>query len=111
MKIKACAIVIVIVAIVQTSFCVIADSGSYIVKLKDGSLPVELVKKLTEVNGNRRIYVADNISELNDFNEYIEYVEANDELMLIEGESSASLYSLPNDELYREQWQQQIVNA
>ena len=92
-------------------FKVSADSGGYIVKLKDITVPVELTEILTEVNAEHRIYTADSINQLENFSEYIEYTETNDEVMLIEGESEVGLYSLPRDELYSEQWQLQMVNA
>ncbi len=111
MKNKLLLIITIIVLMLYPSFGVDADSGGYIVKLKNVNVPIELTKMLTEVNAEHRIYTADSINQLEDFSEYIEYTETNDEVVLIEGESSASLYSLPSDELYGEQWQTQMVNA
>ncbi len=37
--------------------------------------------------------------------------DESDKVILIEGEPEIRLYSLPNDELYSEQWQLQMVNA
>lgn len=111
MKMKMGVIALFVVAMLFPPFKVSADSGGYVVKLKDVTVPIELTEMLTVVNAKHRIYIADNVNQMEDYNEYIEYTETNDEVMLIEGESSASLYSLPCDELYSEQWQTQMVNA
>ena len=111
MKIKINFIALFMLVVLSNTFNVKADSRGYIVKLKDITVPVELSKMLTEVNSEHRIYTADNINQLKPFAKYIEYTETNDEVMLIEGESEISLYSLPSDELYSEQWQLQMVNA
>lgn len=111
MKMKVGVIALFVIAMLSPSFKVEADSGGYIVKLKDATVPVELTEMLTEVNAEHRIYKSDSINQLEDFSEYIEYTETNDEVVLIEGESPASLYSLPRDELYSEQWQTQMINA
>jgi len=111
MKIKMSIIALLIVVMLSPPFKAEADSGGYIVKLKDVTVPIELTEMLTEVNAKQRIYTTDSINQLENFSECIEYTETNDQVVLIEGESSASLYSLPSDEIYSEQWQTQMVNA
>lgn len=111
MKMKVGVIALFVIAMLSPPFKAQADSGGYIVKLKDIDAPAELSKILTEVNEEHKIYIADNIDELNAFSEYIEYTETNDEVLLIEGEPNIESYSLAEDELYPEQWQLQIINA
>jgi len=111
MKMKVGVIALFVIAMLSSPFKAKADSGGYIVKLKDVDVPIELSEMLTEVNKTHHIYTIDNINQLEPFREYIEYTEINDEVALIEGEPTASLYSLPNDELYSKQWQTQMINA
>lgn len=111
MKMKVGVIALFVIAMLSPPFKAEADSGGYIVKLKNVNVPIELTEMLTEVNAEHRIYTVDGINQLEGFGEYIEYTETNEEVMLIEGESEVSLYSLPSDELYSEQWQSQMVNA
>ena len=75
----------IMLIILFSSFRAYADSGGYIVKMKNMVAPKELTELLTEVNAKHHIYTADNIKELEPFAEYIDYIETNDEVMLIEG--------------------------
>jgi len=88
-----------------------ADSGEYIVKLKNTAVPNELTEFLTVVNKEHRIYITNNIKKLSSFNEYIEYKETNDKVSLIEGQDRVSLCSLDQNEISTEKWQLQMVNA
>ena len=56
MKIKMSIIALLIVVMISPHFKAEADSGGYIVKLKDVTVPVELTEMLTEVNTKHRIY-------------------------------------------------------
>lgn len=96
------------VVLLCLSFSALADG--YIVKLKDGDVPMELTALLTEINSRHRIYSADDVSLLEPFYEYIEYTEVNKELVLIDGEPEITLYSTPKDEFYNEQWQLEMIN-
>ena len=86
MKIKMGVIALFVIAMLSYPFVISADSGGYIVKLKEGTYPVELANMLTEVSAKHQIYKADSTSQLEPYSEYIEYTEANNEVMLIEGE-------------------------
>lgn len=101
----------IMLIILFSSFRAYADSGGYIVKMKNMVEPKELTELLTEVNAKHHIYTADNIKELEPFAEYIDYIETNDEVMLIEGGTKVGFYSLQTDELYAEQWQLQMLNV
>lgn len=70
-----------------------------------------MAEVLTEVNAKHHIYTTDNIKKLEPFAEYIDYIETNDEVMLIEGDTNVGFYSLQMDELYDEQWQLQMLNV
>lgn len=111
MKTKISIMVIVMIAMLSPPFNVMADDGGYIIKLKDVSIPMELTELLDEINIEHRLYSIDDENKLDDFSDYIEYIETNDEVVLIEGQPKVGLYSLPKDEFYTEQWQLQMVNA
>lgn len=111
MKIKVGVIALFAVAMLCWPFMAKADSGGYIVKLKDVAVPEELAGMLTEVNDEHRIYTIDSVNLLDEFDVYIEYTEPNDEVMLIESEPEVGLCSMLNDTLYSEQWQLQLANA
>ena len=104
-------IALFVIALLALPFKVSADSGGYIVKLKDVIVPVELTEMLTEVNSEHGIYTADNVEQLEIFSKYIEYTETNDEIALIEGQPKAEVFSLRNSEQITEQWQLSMVNA
>ena len=111
MKIKISIFVFLVTVLLSCYFSVNAESQSYIVKLKDTIIPPEMNELLTEVNIRHRIYTIEDISLLEDFEAYIEYTEANEMVSLIEVVPEISLYSMPNDEFYSEQWQLQMINA
>ncbi len=111
MKTKIGIIIIVMIAMLSPPFNVTAKNKGYIIKLKDTNIPIGLTELLTEINVEHRLYSAENINNLDKFSEYIEYTETNDEIVLIEGQPQAEVFSLRNSEQITEQWQLSMVNA
>ncbi len=107
---KCCVIIFFLVLILVPTFRVNAESGEYIIKLKN-DFPIEIYKsELKEINKDKRIYVTKNENLLNELSEYVETVEANERVDLIEGFETISLYSTPSDELYFKMWQLDMIN-
>lgn len=92
-------------------FKVHADSSGYLIKFQEGYHPNIYEYNLKEVNVDRGIYSANNLEDLKPIEDYIEYTSQNSMVTLIEGEETISPFSLPEDELYSEQWQLQLINA
>ncbi len=109
-------VVLTIIFIICIASGASASEASFVVKLKDISVPDSLLNILTEVNADHRIYTVDNLESLADYGEYIEYTEENtqfniiDEPLPLESSDSASLMSL-SDPFYNRMWQLQTVNA
>ncbi len=91
-------------------FRVSADSGGYIIKLKDGFELQANLYSLSVVDETKGLYYSDNVTTLEDIEHCIEYVESNDCVELIRGNETIQTYLLPADELYPEQWQSQMIN-
>ncbi len=104
-------IVICMIIMLCPMFRVHADSGGYLIKFQEGYHPNIYEYNLKEVNADRGIYSADDLEDLKPIEDYIEYTSKNSEVTLIEGEETISPFSLPEDELYSEQWQLQLINA
>lgn len=111
MKNKTKFIVICMIIMLCPMFRVHADSGGYLIKFQEGYHPNIYEYNLKEVNADRGIYSADNLEDLKPVEKYIEYTSKNNKVTLIEGEETISPFSLPEDELYSEQWQLQLINA
>lgn len=111
MKNKTKFIVICMMIMLCPMFRAHADSGGYLIRFQEGYHPNIYEYNLKEVNADRGIYSANNLEDLKPIEDYIEYTSKNSEVTLIEGEETISPFSLPEDELYREQWQLQLINA
>lgn len=111
MRNKTKFIVICMIIMLCPMFRVHADSGGYLIKFQEGYHPNIYEYNLKEVNADRSMYSADNLEDLNPIEDYIEYTSQNSMVTLIEGEEIISPFSLPEDELYSEQWQLQLINA
>ena len=111
MKNKTKFIVICMIIMLCPMFRVHADSGGYLIKFQEGHHPNIYEYNLKEVNADRGIYLSDNLEDLKPIEDYIEYTSQNSAVTLIEGEETISPFSLPEDELYSEQWQLQLINA
>lgn len=111
MKNKTKFIVICMIIMLCPMFKVHADSGGYLIKFQEGYHPNIYEYNLKEVNADRGIYSANNLGDLKPIEDYIEYTSQNSRVTLIEGEETISPFSLPEDELYSEQWQLQLINA
>lgn len=92
-------------------FQVNADSGEYIIKLKDDFLTEQYKSELKEVNAERRIYVTNSDTLLSEISEYIEAVAPNEEVELIEDVETISLLNAPEDEMYSQMWHMDMINA
>lgn len=88
-----------------------ADSRGYIVKFNTDISSVFDTSRFAEIGENKNTYKIDDLNDLGGLNQYIAYCEANDEVDLIEGIEPISLFKLPDDELYSQQWQTQMINA
>lgn len=90
---------------------VLADNGGYIVKFNTDISSICDMSHFTEVSSNKNIYSFYELDDLKGLESYIEYYETNDKVDLIESEESITLFKIPSDELYSEQWQMQMINA
>ena len=81
-----------------------ANNENWLVKLKNGNMPIELFESLTVVNAQHRLYITSNYEKLTEFNEYIEYFESNENVRLIEGAEDIEIYSKSNGTATDEQW-------
>ncbi len=111
MKNKTKFILICMIIMLCPMFRVHADSGGYLIKFQEGFHPNIYEYNLKEVNADRGIYSVDNLEDLKPIEDYIEYISQNSMVTLIEGEETISPFSLPEDKLYSEQWQLQLINA
>lgn len=110
-KFGALLILIFCLTIFFSVCCLSAEASGYIVRLKKGSIPGELMNFLTVVNSDHGVYTADSLDFMDEFGEYIEHTEPNGEITLIEGNEPVSFMTLPEDELYSGQEQIKLVNA
>ena len=110
MRINKHFIIIFSIIMLCPLFRVNADSGGYIIKLKEGFKPQDYLSSLSVVDENKGLYFTNKADNLNDFNYRIEYIESNDEVSLVRGIERVQLYSSPLDEYFPEQWQSQMLN-
>ncbi len=92
-------------------FGVHAESEGYLVKFQEGFYPETERYGLRAVNAERGIYVAAELDALSEIETYIVHISPNGKVTLIEGRESISTFALPNDELYDEQWQWDMLQA
>lgn len=113
---KLIILIILSVFILCFSVTVSASGDSYVVKLKEGSVPLDLMTMLTEVNATHRLYTTDDYDRVSAYGEYIEYIEENvefdiiDEQYPLEDMDSVRLMSL-KDPYYSRMWQLEKINA
>ena len=88
-----------------------ADSGGYLIKFQKDFQPDIYTYNLKEINADKGIYSSNSLEDLNPIENYIEYTSQNSRVSLIEGRKTISLFSLPEDELYPEQWQLGLIHA
>ncbi len=93
-----------------------ASEASYIVKIKEGYVPNELMELLTEVNKDHRLYTSSDYEKVLVYEDYIEYIEEDvtfdiiDEIAPVETEDFVSLMNV-QDTYYSRQWQLTTVKA
>lgn len=93
------------------ALCVNAEDSSYLIKFQKGYVPDLIEYQLEEINLKRGIYSTKDIELLKPVEKYIEYISPNTKVSLIKGKETITSFSLPEDELYPEQWQLQQINA
>ena len=107
---KKCGIILIILIFIPF-FRVSADSGGYLIKIKD-DFPIELYEsELEEINADKKIYSTQNEDLLEDLNEYIETTTPNSCIDLIEGFESISLFNSTENEPQSHPWQLDMVNV
>lgn len=103
---------LLIISILLLPLCrVSADSNGYIVKFNADISCMLVSSCFTEINKQNRLYTFGNIDDLKGLENYVEYCETNDIVQLEKNGETVQLLNLPNDELYSEQWQIQMINA
>lgn len=88
-----------------------ADTGSYLVKFKNGFRPDIFEYNLIEVNTQRGIYLADNLESLKSVEQHVEYYAQNSEVCLIEDGEIVMPFSLRNNSADSEFAQLKLINA
>ena len=111
MLVKKLKILFIISILLLPVYRVSADSGGYIVKFNTDISSVCDTSRFEEIGENKNTYKIEDLNDLGGLNQYIEYCEAIDEVDLIGGVEPISLFKLPDDELYPQQWQTQMINA
>ena len=97
------------------SVCVLASEVDYVVKLKDGYAPPELMELLTEVNKDHRLYTAKDYDKVVTFEKFIEYIEEDvyfdiiDEVVPVETDTYIGLMS--TQDLSKNAWQIEMIGA
>jgi subtilisin family serine protease len=99
-----------IIIMLCPAFSVLADSGGYIVKFKNEYIPAEITNSLIDFGLGNNVYLTDNIDILKNYDLFIEYVETNDTVNLIDGETDR-IQCFSTDETNFEPWQLNMVNA
>ena len=89
---------------------VAAEDAEYLVKFKDGEIPADCIEKL-EYSGYEGVYITKDSSIGEEFSDYIEYIEPNGNVSLIEDVKEISAFSVPTDKYYPRQWQLQMIDA
>ena len=103
-------LVISVLLLLMVYTTVAAEDTEYIVKFKGGEIPDGCMEKL-EYSGYEGVYITNNSSIGEEFSDYIEYIEPNGNVSLIEDVKEFSTFSVPNDKYYPRQWQIQMIDA
>lgn len=111
MAVKKQKFLFIILVLLLPVYRVSADSGGYIVKFNTDISSVCDISRFEEIGENKNTYKIDDLNSIEGLKQYIEYCETNDEVDLIGGTEPISLFRLPDDELYPQQWQTQMINA
>lgn len=104
------AILFFMITMLCPSFRVLADSGGYIVKFKNEYIPEEIKNSLSDSGLGNNVYLTDNIDILKSYVSFVEYIETNDTVTLIDSEADR-IQCFSTDETNFEPWQLDMVNA
>lgn len=104
------AILFFMITMLCPSFRVLADSGGYIVKFKDEYIPEGIKNSLSDSGLGNNVYLTDNIDILKRYDSFVEYIETNDTVNLIDSETDG-IRCFSTDETISDTWQLDIVNA
>lgn len=104
------AILFFMITMLYPSFRVLADSGGYIVKFKNECIPEGIKNSLSDSGLGNNVYLTDNIDILKSYVSFVEYIEENDTVTLIDSEADR-IQCFSTDETNFEPWQLDMVNA
>lgn len=88
-----------------------ADSSGYLIKFQNEYVPDIVKYELKEINAKRGIYSTESLELLRPIEKYIQYIAPNKTVSLIEGEETITPFTVPQEELYLEQWHLQLIHA
>ena len=104
-------IILCFLAVLFSFGAVYAADDGFIVKFYDGFVPPQSMG-LEVINENRNIYLSKSNVFPSDVQKNIEYCAENEEVTIEEPETAAAkLFAVPEDAMYKNQWQLQMINV